>query len=109
MGSATLAGHIARPPIEGTSFADAARLRIESHMDRYRLSPREREVAWLLFGDGTYAEIAHQLYIQETTAKNHTTSIANKLRLEPHRRTHSVRHAVIVRLLGIEGIEPCHQ
>lgn len=54
-------------------------LRCSEIAERYRLSPREKEVFWLLTSDKTLAEIASELYIATGTLKSHTRRIYQKL------------------------------
>jgi DNA-binding NarL/FixJ family response regulator len=44
-----------------------------------RLSPREREVAFLASGDATIKQVAHQLHVSEGTVKLHLHAIFRKL------------------------------
>lgn len=45
------------------------------------LSPRETEVAWLLYRGYTNRQIGEELYIAETTVKKHGTHIYEKLQV----------------------------
>ena len=54
-------------------------LRCSELADRYRLSPREKEVFWLLTTQKTLPEIAKDLYIATGTLKSHTRRIYQKL------------------------------
>ncbi len=54
-------------------------LRCSEIADRYGLSPREKEVFWLLTGEKTLSEIAGELYIATGTLKSHTRRIYQKL------------------------------
>lgn len=48
-------------------------------MKKKGLSPREQEVAWLIYRGYSNLEIAEELYISETTVKKHATHIYEKL------------------------------
>lgn len=48
-------------------------------MERYTLSERELEVAWLLYRGYTNRQIGEELYIAETTVKKHVSHIYQKL------------------------------
>lgn len=54
-------------------------LRCSEIADQHRLSPREKEVFWLLTSDKTLSEIASELYIATGTLKSHTRRIYQKL------------------------------
>jgi DNA-binding CsgD family transcriptional regulator len=71
--------------------------RIALNMERYGLSPRERDVVWALFSVSGTQEIAERLYMEPSTVKNHITSIGQRLGVMG-------RHAVVLRLLDIEGM-----
>ncbi|WP_016952772.1 response regulator transcription factor [Anabaena sp. PCC 7108] len=45
------------------------------------LTPREKEVLWLIATGASNREIAQKLYISEGTVKNHVTNILNRLNL----------------------------
>lgn len=49
-----------------------------SWCDKYELSEREAEVAWLLYRGYTNRQIAEELYIAETTVKKHASHIYEK-------------------------------
>jgi DNA-binding CsgD family transcriptional regulator len=74
----------------------------DAGMRRYRLSPRQRQVAWLILAGRTNAEIAEALYITERTVKNQVTLMTRRIGMENTRG--SVRAAIIARLLRIEGV-----
>ena len=69
------ADKIAEDGDEASRFA----LRCAEIADRYRLSPREKEVFWLLTSEKTLPEIAKELYIATGTLKSHTRRIYQKL------------------------------
>ncbi len=71
---------------------------VQTQMNEYGLSPREQEIAWLLFEGSTNRAIGYHLSISDNTVKNHLTNIYEK--------THSIyggRTVVILKLLGILG------
>jgi DNA-binding NarL/FixJ family response regulator len=70
--------------------------------ERYRLTPRELEVALLLSGGASNAVIASSLRISEHTARHHTRHILVKLRLHSRARA----GALIARELGGAAILP---
>ena len=76
-------------------------LRMQSVMERYHLSPREREVARAALGGLSNREIGAALCITEQTAKNHLTAIYQRLELPPASHTYR-RIAMIRRLLNLE-------
>lgn len=48
-------------------------------MERYAVSERELEVAWLLYRGYTNRQIGEELYIAETTVKKHVSHIYQKM------------------------------
>lgn len=60
-------------------------LRCNEIAEQRRLSPREKEVFWLLTTDKTLAEIAGELYIATGTLKSHTRRIYQKLDVHSRR------------------------
>jgi DNA-binding CsgD family transcriptional regulator len=68
-------------------------LALESALERFCVSPREREVIFLVFKGFSNADIAAELQIAEATVKHHLYNIYNKTGVDS--RTH-----LIFRLLG---------
>jgi DNA-binding CsgD family transcriptional regulator len=82
---------------------DECRARIDMNMARFQLSPREREVAWLLLSHGTGADIAETVGISRNTYFNHVKHIRLKLGFiegDPL----PCRLAIVERLLDLEGL-----
>lgn len=51
-------------------------------MERYAVSERELEVAWLLYRGYTNRQIGEELYIAETTVKKHVSHIYQKMNVQ---------------------------
>lgn len=70
----------------------------EERMSEFGVSPREYEVLQLVADGLSNQEIAERLYISESTVKSHVSSLLAKL--EAKRRTHAVRRARHLGLIG---------
>ena len=70
------------------------RRQVRYQMVAYRLTPRERDVVWLLFEGLINKEIGNRLFLSTDTVRNHLTSV--------YRKTDAPsREVVILRMLGI--------
>jgi DNA-binding NarL/FixJ family response regulator len=87
--------------MELDQWHELCRERITENVKRFGLSPRECEVAWLLFTLYTRADIGEELYVTNSTIKNHMSNIIRKLDLPQDK---AFRSTVIVRLLDLEGL-----
>lgn len=80
-GQAQTAGQ--RQPIEKVSLENRSYEEIYAAfltvMERYAVSERELEVAWLLYRGYTNRQIGEELYIAETTVKKHVSHIYQKM------------------------------
>lgn len=76
---------------------------VEANIERYRLSPREAEVARLLFTPWSYADIAEEISLHVNTVQANVNRIANRLDLETGRGGLQ-RHLIVVRLLDCEEL-----
>lgn len=74
----------------------------DAGMRRYRLSPRQRQVAWLMLAGRTNAEIAEALCLTDRTVKNQVSLMARRVGVDSTRG--SVRAQIMARLLRIEGM-----
>lgn len=74
------------------------RERVAANMERYGLSPRERDVAWALFSDLTRSEIADSLGLATATVRNHLYETSERM------GTSGTRVGIMLRLLDCEGL-----
>lgn len=79
----------------------AWRERVAHNLTAYGLTPREREVVWLMLAGLTNKEAAWRLCVSDQTVKNHVTAILRKAGVWD-------RYQLALRLLGLplEGIAP---
>ena len=81
------------------------RAHVVANMERYGLSPRQREVAWLLFAGWTNLEMAEEIGCSASTMKNYVGAIIDRIGLNPDGCAHKAqRTPVILRLLDLEGL-----
>ncbi len=74
----------------------------DAGMRRYRLSPRQRQVIWLVMAGRTNAEIADALCLSDRTVKNVVSLTAQRLGVDNAQG--GVRAEIVARLLRIEGV-----
>lgn len=65
-------------PLENRSYEEIYAAFLQA-MERYAVSERELEVAWLLYRGYTNRQIGEELYIAETTVKKHVSHIYQKM------------------------------
>lgn len=74
------------------------RARVAANMERYGLSPQQRNVAWALFSDLTRSEIADALGLATATVRNHLYETSERM------GTSGTRVGIMLRLLDCEGL-----
>lgn len=80
------------------AWTDSARARVAINMGRHGLSPQQQRIAWAMFGDLNAAEIGYALGMAESTVRNYTQRIADKLGTTPSRMT------IVLRLLDVAAL-----
>ena len=75
--------------------------RLKLGMNHYRLSPRERDVAWLYVHGLQLKEIAYTMEVSPNTARNHVRGVRDKVGVTDDPRSHNGPIRVLRILLGL--------